>query len=186
MVKIIMQQCEYFRVDYVPALHSELRLPIGLFLFSASGNLVRYRLAGDWRRVKCLDSTADDALLEGLPAYFDRLVSEHMLSQQQIPPQAALRRQLAEMAENGSGAVQVSAPRPVETENPEREFEVLFAEHVAPRHSAASVRPQPRQGSRRWIHDQLEKGLEQHGLSSSHRKKRTSRKLHGSGRSLPD
>ena len=71
-----LKNCEYFLVEYAPTALRDTRVSIGLFLFEASGRLVRHALTRDWRQLRCLDPQADVQLLESLPGYFDQLVGE--------------------------------------------------------------------------------------------------------------
>ena len=155
-----MRQCEYFLVEYVPSALQKSRLPIGVILLEETGRLVRYGLTRNWRTLRCLDPSADPALLEALPAYFDELVGESAAAG---GGGEGLRRRLLTMAENDSGTVQISLPRGVETVDPAQEFDRLFAEHVE-RRRAIAVPAGPRAGSRRWIQARLRESLERHDL----------------------
>lgn len=160
-----MELCEYFLVHYVPSPLADARVAIGLFLFESPARLVRYGLARDWRTVRCLDPGADPALLQTLPGHFEQLVAESTAGEAGRDHSAGeiLRGLLLGMGENHSGTLQISAPRGVETDDPEQEFERLFAEHVERRHPAIS-RLLPREGSRRWVHARLQEALERHQL----------------------
>jgi len=157
-----MKPCEYFLIEYVPFPRAELRLPIGLVLLEQGGGLVRHAMTPDWRAVRCLDPRADMTLLRSLPLFLEQTIRQHASSE---PPLAAdtLRSALLRMAENNLGTVQITLPRGVETEDPEREFARLFDEHVASRR-ATPGRPAPRPGSRRWIQAQLRETLERRRL----------------------
>ena len=166
-----MQQCEYFLVQYVPSPGAQLRLPIGLILLDASGRLVQFGMTRNWRAIRCLDPRADLKLLASLPDYFEQLLAEAGASNmdtgtatgQPRPASKDLRPALARMAASGRGAVAIAIPQGVETEDPEREFARLFAEHVEIRRAAVS-RSAPRAGSRRWIQAQLRQALERRRL----------------------
>ena len=188
-----LKNCEYVLVEYAPSPLRETRVAVGLFLFEATGRLVRQGFAADWRQVRCLDPQADVALLENLGAHFERLAGEEKREQGTTRIQesevrkkkrsrsfAALRmtslekaaanrsggsfyEQLRRMHEEGSGGLQISAPRGVLTANPEREFDLLFAEHVAPPR-AAREKQAPREGGRQWIHAQVCDALRRHAL----------------------
>ena len=71
-----LKNCEYVLVEYAPSPLRETRVAVGLFLFEASGRLVRQGFAADWRQVRCLDPQADTALLENLGAHFERLAGQ--------------------------------------------------------------------------------------------------------------
>ncbi len=159
MVPVPIKPYEYFLVQYVPSTCQDLRVPIGVFLLETSGRLVRYGLTTDWRVLRCLDPAADRAFLEMLPGHFAQLVKESS----QEPTGTSLRQRLLGMAENESGAVELSLPRGLETSDPEQEFDRLYAEHVERRRAAPSAAP-PRQGSRRWIQERLQESLKRHNL----------------------
>ena len=155
-----MTRCEYFLVQYAPNLSGDLRLPIGLFLLEESGSLVRYRMTRDWRRIRCLDAGADLGFVAALLQQFEQLAKDHSDTRD-----SAFHQLLLAMGERDFGNVLISSPRAVETDDPEREFGILFREHVAgrePRRESMTERP----GSRRWIHRQLQEGLERHELLS--------------------
>src|SRR5262245_51163217 len=97
--------CEYFLVEYAPSPLRDIRVPIGLFLFDASGQLMRHAFTQDWRRVRCLDPQTDLALLANLQQYFDQNI---------ITPE-----QLLQMRDDFSGSLQISQSRGVRTSNPE-------------------------------------------------------------------
>ena len=155
---MLIKPYEYFLVQYAPSTCQDLRVPIGVFLLETSGRLVRYGLTTDWRVLRCLDPAADRAFLEMLPAHFTQLVKESS----QEPADTSLRQRLLWMAENESGAVQLSLPRGVEAADPEQEFDRLYAEYVERR--AVPSAAQPRQGSRRWIQERLQESVKRHHL----------------------
>ena len=156
-----MRQCEYFLVEYVPSALQNSRAPIGVILLEETGRLVRYGLTRNWRTLRCLDPSADSAILEALPAHFDALVGES--ASEPGGGGEDLRRRLLTMAENDSGTVQISLPRGVETADPAQEFDRLFAQHVERRRAVAPP-SEPRAGSRRWIQARLRESLERHDL----------------------
>ena len=153
-----MTPCEYFLVQYVPFPREELRLPIGLILFEDGGTVVRHAMTRDWRAVRCLDPRADLTFLNSLPVFLEKMVQEHPASDA-ASGGGSLRRELFRMAETNFGTVQIARPRGVETEDPVREFDRLFEEHVASRRTPAA-RSAPRSGSRRWIQSRLCDALE--------------------------
>ncbi|MBI2820531.1 MAG: DUF3037 domain-containing protein [Acidobacteria bacterium] len=153
-----MTPCEYFLVQYVPFPREELRLPIGLIFFEDGGKRVRHAMTRDWRAVLCLDPRADLTLLHSLPAFFATMVEEHR-ALDAASGGGSLRRELFRMAETNFGTVQIARPRGVETEDPVREFDRLFEEHVASRRIPVA-RSAPRAGSRRWIQSRLCEALE--------------------------
>ncbi|MBI3933906.1 MAG: DUF3037 domain-containing protein [Acidobacteria bacterium] len=157
-----MKPCDYFLVEYVPLPWGDLSLPIGLILLESSGKLVQHGMTGDWRAVRCLDPRADRLLLNSLPGFWKKIVEEHPDSD--APSDAnRLRQELLRRAESSFGTVQIAPPRGVETEDPEREFDRLFEEHVASRRTPRA-RSAPRAGSRRWIQAQVRQALERHRL----------------------
>ncbi|MBI4464513.1 MAG: DUF3037 domain-containing protein [Acidobacteria bacterium] len=154
-----LRNCEYFLLRYAPSALRDTSVAIGLFLFEASGILVRCRMTRDWRAVRCLDPQADLALLEGLAEQFERLATEDSDSEGHN-----LYRKLLEMQEEFSGAIRIPLPRGVQTTDPEQEFQRLFAEYVdvpRPARPPASLR----EGTRRWIHARVCDALQRHALS---------------------
>ena len=184
-----LKNCEYVLVEYAPSPLRETRVAVGLMLFEATGRLVRQGFAADWRQVRCLDPQADVALLENLGAHFERMAGEEKEPGGVRSQESEVRRsrslaalgmtgskkgavigdggsfyeRLRRMHEEGSGGLQISAPRGVLTADPEREFELLFEEYVAPPR-AAREKHAPREGGRQWIHAQMCDALRRHGL----------------------
>jgi DUF3037 family protein len=175
-----LKNCEYVLVEYAPSPLRETRVAVGLFLFEATGRLVRQGFAADWRQVRCLDPQADVEMLASLPMHFERMAGEERREQGGSQKQVLLSAQddkrgvehegggsfyerLMRMHEEGSGGLQVSAPRGVRTADPEREFDLLFEEYVAPPR-AAREKQAPREGGRQWIHAQLCDALRRHAL----------------------
>jgi DUF3037 family protein len=153
-----MTACEYVLIEYVPLPHGETRLPIGLILLDEKGSLVRYATRQDWWVVRCIDARADVAVLQTLPKDLERIVKP--------AGEGGLRETLVEMSGRGFGAIEFSRPRGVETEDPDREFDRLFEEHVAPPRAVrapSEAGAASRAGSRRWIHAQLSAALDQRG-----------------------
>lgn len=152
-----MTPCEYFLVQYVSFAREQLRLPIGLILIDDADTVVRYALRRDWKAVRCLDPRADLMLLNSLPGFLDELLSQHRHAEE-TSSGGSLRQELVRMAGNGYGTVQVASPRGVETEDPVREFDRLFEEHVLG--PPPPPRAEPSRGSRRWIRIRLREALE--------------------------
>jgi hypothetical protein len=153
-----MTPCEYFLLLYAASPASELRVPIGLFLFEQAGRLVQFGVTRQWQRVRCLHRNADMELLSALPAYFDLLAAEFS------GQPARLRSELVRMSGHAFGNIQVAGPRGVETEDPALEFERLFRQHVGHSSKPAPELTSFRTGSRRWIQQQLFEGLQRHDL----------------------
>jgi hypothetical protein len=151
-------------VLYVPFPREELRLPIGLVFLQDGGRSVRYGMSRDWRAVRCLDPRADLTFLRELPSYFEGLIARHRHTGE-TSAGSSLRRELSQMAESELGIVRIARPRGVETEDPAREFDRLFDQHVAGWPVPAS-RSEPRAGSRRWIHRRLRQALESSPIRS--------------------
>lgn len=171
-----LKNCEYVLLEYAPSPLRETRVAVGLFLFDAAGRLLRQRFAADWRQVRCLDPQADVALLENLGAHFERLAESEgglQVTEDRERQRTKLQRksssagnfyqQLMRMHEEGSGGLQISAPRGVRTAHPEREFDLLFEEHVAPPR-VVREKQAPREGGRQWIHAQVCDALRRHAL----------------------
>ncbi len=164
-----MKQCEYVLVEYAPSPLRETRVAIGLVLFDGAGRLVRQGFARDWRQVRCLDPGADFSLLEGLAGHFEKLAKlgsgEWGVGSGELAGggSGGFYEQLRRMHEDGSGGLQISAARGVLTGDPEREFDLLFQEHVEPARRVRESRP-AREGSRPWIHAQLSEALRRFSL----------------------
>jgi hypothetical protein len=152
-----MKQCEYFLVQYVPALTADLRLSVGLFLFEKTDRLVRFGRTQRWRRVRCLDPRADVEILDATFNHFQALAADTLSA-------SVLREELVRLCECGVGTLQVASPRAVETNDPEREFDRLFREHIEAPRAGSSPRASARPGSRRWIRRQIGAALDQRGL----------------------
>ena len=160
-----LKNCEYFLVEYAPSALRETRIAIGLFLFEASGRLVRHRFTSDWQHVRCLDRRADLALLANLPAYFEDIREraadltrdqELTTGERTVTATADLYEQLLRLRDDFSGAVRISHPKGVQTTNAEVEFERLFQEHVERPHPPKEKRRE-RKGSRQWIRARVRK-----------------------------
>ena len=161
-----LKNCQYLLVEYAPSALRETRLPIGLFLFEASGRLVKHAVTRDWRQLRCLHPQADFRLLESLAGYFDQLVAESAVREAAsggTPAAAGFYEQLRQMQQDYSGTLQISLPRGVRTASPEQEFERLFQEHVARPRASQEKRPL-REGSRPWIHARLRQALQRRSL----------------------
>lgn len=176
-----LKNCEYVLAEYAPSALRETRVAVGLFLFEATGRLLRQGFAADWRQVRCLDPQADVAMLENLGAHFERMAGEEgrlqvtgyrLQEKENLQGEGSTEgaagagsfyERLRRMHEEGSGGLQISAPRGVLTADPEREFDLLFEEYVAPPR-AVREKQAPREGGRQWIHAQLGDALRRHGL----------------------
>ncbi|MBI3894749.1 MAG: DUF3037 domain-containing protein [Acidobacteria bacterium] len=159
-----MKNCEYCLVRYAPSALRETHVPIGLFLFDDSGQLVRHQITQDWRPVRCLDPEADVALLQRLPSHFDQLVAQGRPDNSEgIATEPSLYEQLNHLQEEFAGSVQIAAPRGVRTDNPEKEFHRLFREHVE-RLRPRRTKYLRREGSRPWVHALLSEALKRHAL----------------------
>ena len=58
--------CEFYLIRYVPDAVRNEYVHIGVILRDRESRTVEVRFTRDWRRVRCLDSDADTALLEGM------------------------------------------------------------------------------------------------------------------------
>ena len=160
------KNCEYVLTYYAPSALRETRIAIGLFLFEESGRLVGHRMTEDWRTVRCLDPQADLAMLGSLSSHFERLAAESIepLTDAGIPPsEQPLYERLRRMEEEFAGALQISAARGVQTNDPELELDRLFEQYIAPRQPLRSRLPL-RAGSRSWVRAQLTDAIRRHGL----------------------
>jgi len=160
-----LSNCEYFLLRYAPSALRDTSVAIGLFLFEASGHLVRSRMTRNWRAVRCLDPQADLGLLESLAQQFERLAADPSSvagTDEDVP----LFQRLLRMQEQYAGAVRVSLPQGVLAADPVEEFERLFAQYVEvsrPAREPATTRP----GTRRWVHARLLDALDRHALSAA-------------------
>ncbi|MBI4444097.1 MAG: DUF3037 domain-containing protein [Acidobacteria bacterium] len=160
-----LNNCEYFLLRYAPFALRDTSVAVGLFLFDASGHLVRSRMTRNWRTVRCLDPQADLGLLESLAQQFERLAADPSSvagTEQEMP----LFQRLLQMQQEYAGAVRVSLPQGVLAADPVEEFERLFAQYVeAPRPAHEPAVPRP--GTRRWVHARLSDALDRHALSAA-------------------
>lgn len=152
------KNCEYFLAYYAPSALRETRVAIGLVLFEETGRLAGQRFIEDWRAVRCLDPQADLNLLSRVSAQFEQLAGE---ARDAVP--GSFSEQLRRMEQDCAGSLQISAPRGVLTDDPERELDRLFAEYVAPRRA---LRPPSvlRSGTRPWVRAQLAETIRRRGL----------------------
>ena len=167
-----LKNCEYFLVEYAPSALRDTRIAIGLFLFEASGRLVRHGFTGDWRHLRCLDRQADLALLANLPAHFEDIRERAAdLSRDQelatgartVAATAHLYGQLLRLRNEFSGAVRISEPKGVQTANAVEEFDRLFQEHIE-RPRPPREKRREREGSRQWIRARVSEAIERHAL----------------------
>ncbi len=166
------QNCEYVLAYYAPSALRETRVAIGLLLLEETGRLVGHRFTDDWRAVRCLDPQADLNLLGMVSSHFDGLAAgapgEHGEDDRSAAPERhrspeSFSETLRRMERDFAGALQISLPRGVQTDNPEQELQRLFEQHVAPRRSL-QLRTPLRTGSRPWVRAQLSDALRRHGL----------------------
>ncbi len=152
-----MKNCEYFLLHYVPAISGDIRIPVGILLLDGAAAAVHSLMTRNWKKIRCLDPQADLELLDSLGSVWEQLPEATGESSEE------LRRRLTGMSDEFSGAVQLSAPRGVLTDDPHRELDRLYREHVIGRVShRAGKRMRP--GGRSWIRRRIGESLKRHHL----------------------
>jgi len=133
-----LQSCAYHVVRYQPNLIRDEWINIGVLLFDPSSGRVRQRWleeSADFARLRRLHPSADEELLLGLPAEFDRQFAGREMDAAAI---------LEKFDETLSNAVQLSPRKGVLARDPDAALERIFREQVEPvresRRGAAEIR----------------------------------------------
>jgi len=133
-----LQPCAYHVVRYQPNLIRDEWINIGVLLFDPSSGRVRQRWieeGADFARLRRLHPSADEELLLGLPAEFDRQFAGREMDAAAI---------LEKFDQTLSNAVQLSPRKGLLARDPDAELERIFREQVEPvreiRRSPAEIR----------------------------------------------
>jgi Protein of unknown function (DUF3037) len=133
-----LQPCAYHVVRYQPNIIRDEWVNIGVLLLDPSSGRVRQRWleeAADFARLRRLHPSADEQLLLGLPAEFDRQFAGREMDAPAI---------LEKFDETLSNAVQLSPRKGLLAHDPDAALERLFREQVEPvresRRGAAEIR----------------------------------------------
>jgi hypothetical protein len=121
-----LQSCAYHVVRYQPNLIRDEWINIGVLLFDPSSGRVRQRWleeSADFARLRRLHPSADEELLLGLPAEFDRQFAGREMDAAAI---------LEKFDETLSAAVQLSPRKGLLARDPDAELERIFREQVEP------------------------------------------------------
>jgi hypothetical protein len=122
--------CEFFVVRYVPDVVKGEFVNIGVLLREAGGSPdqtapVRVRFTRDWSRVRCMDASADVALLEDLEQEIGRRLAEGSSEREPASLLSLLEASL-------SNSIQMTEPRAALAENLTTELEQLMRLYVEP------------------------------------------------------
>lgn len=116
-----LKACSFFLVRYVPDLMRDEGLNIGLFLHSPDQEYLDCLFTDDFSRIRRFHPQADLELLRELQSYFEQRIREN---------EEHLGEYVREMQESYSNLIQVTAPRPCLTGDPQAEMRNLFARYV--------------------------------------------------------
>jgi hypothetical protein len=130
--------CEFFVVRYVPDVVKGEFVNIGVLLREATGTPginppVRVRFTRDWSRVRCVDASADLALLEDLEQELTRRLSTGPTGREPGSLLSVLETSL-------SNSIQMTEPRAALAENLTTELEQLMRLYVEPMQQPASTK----------------------------------------------
>jgi hypothetical protein len=130
--------CEFFLVRYVPDVVKGEFVNIGVLLRDAAQEKpAQVRFTRDWSRVRCIDASADLALLEDLEQEFAQRLHPNRSAQEPKPLLTALQDSL-------SNSIQITEPRASLAENLTTEMEQLMRLYVEP-----MAQPRPAARSRK-------------------------------------
>jgi hypothetical protein len=131
--------CEFFLVRYVPDVVKGEFVNIGVLLREAAegtgaNSPMRIRFTRDWSRVRCMDASADVALLEDLEQEIGRRLANGPTEREPASLLAVLEASL-------SNSIQMTEPRAALAENLTTELEQLMRLYVEPMAQASQPRP---------------------------------------------
>lgn len=127
--------CEFFLIRYVPDVVKGEFVNIGVVLREAGGAArADVRFTRDWARVRCMDSDADVALLEGLEQEIGARLQRAVTAQDP-------KRVMDVLEDSLSNSVQITEARACLAENLPTEMEQLMRMYVEPL-KVAKVRAQ--------------------------------------------
>jgi len=131
--------CEFFLVRYVPDVVKGEFVNIGVLLREAAegagaNSPMRIRFTRDWSRVRCMDASADVALLEDLEQEIGRRLANGPTEREPASLLSVLEASL-------SNSIQMTEPRAALAENLTTELEQLMRLYVEPMAQALQPRP---------------------------------------------
>lgn len=151
-------RCEFFVIRYVPDVVKGEFVNIGILLREAGrAGLADVRFTRDWKRVRCLDPTADVELLSALEAELTA-----RLRQEGEEPKPLLGL----LEESLSNSVQLAEARACLAESVPAEMELLMRMYVEP----MALRRERRNGGRVAILNSMRREFERVGVWSLMRK----------------
>jgi hypothetical protein len=147
--------CAYRVLRYTPNLVRDEWVNIGVLLFDPASGARRLRLIGEeeeYRRVRRLHPSADEALLRALR---DDLEDRFQSANGSAQAGAGWQELLAKWDQTLSNALQLAPQKGVFAADLDAELERLYADHVAPEHTAARVGAPGSRAQVRWYCGQV-------------------------------
>ncbi len=154
--------CEFFVVRYVPDVVKGEFVNIGVLLREAAGSPdqpspMRIRFTRDWSRVRCVDASADVALLEDLEQELNRQLAQGATGSE-------ARALLPILEASLSNSIQITEPRAALAENLATELEQLMRLYVDPMRSAAPAKGARKNTGRPAIQSAMRTHFERAGV----------------------
>jgi hypothetical protein len=143
-------RCEFAILRYVPDAVKDEFVNIGVLLLGAQSDFAGVRFTRDWMRVRCLDAQADIEVLQSLESDLKR----------QLESGAASRDVIARLEDTLSNTLQITRPKALLTESPEKELETLATYYLERKRPSRSARVSVRQG----ILSEMRAAFEQAGV----------------------
>jgi hypothetical protein len=128
-------QYQFFVLRYVPDSVKDEFVNIGILLLGAKSGYAGLRFTRDWARVRCLDSQADLEVLQSLESDFKR----------QLANGAAAREIVGKLEDTLSNTLQITTPKPLLTESPEKELQTLASYYLDRKRPSRRARLSARQ-----------------------------------------
>ena len=119
-----LKQCEFFLIRYAPDAVKNEFVNVGVAVVDPEG-AADVRITHDWRRVKCLDPSADIELLEGLESDLRTMLAD-----------SDRERLLSKLQDSFSNAIQLTPAKAVLAEDPAVEIENLAQMYLETRRPA--------------------------------------------------
>ena len=146
-----LKQCEFFLLRYAPDAVKEEFVNVGVVLLEADG-YADVKFTDDFRRVKCLDATADLEVLAELEKEIRFRIKDAGPDRDKI---------IKKLQDSFSSTLQISASKAVLAESPQKEIEVLakmYLESPAREREARAAR------GRQAILQQMESAFDAEGV----------------------
>ena len=116
------RQCEFFLVRYAPDAVKEEFVNVGVVLLEANG-FADVKFTHDFRRVKCLDATADTDVLVELEKEIRTRIKDSGPDREKI---------INKLKDSFSSTLQISSSKAVLAESPQKEIELLAKMYLHP------------------------------------------------------